>query len=81
VWSTTRARCIERIVLQSGLQFLRQDRGDFGQSIAGGVGQFVVSAPRDPFRPQRQRLDFLFGEHQRRRQKAGAKRGRVSFRT
>ncbi len=73
VWSTTRARCIECIVVQSGLQFLRQDTCDFGERIAGGVGQFVVSAPSDPFRPQRQRLDFLFGENQRRRQKAGAK--------
>ena len=49
----------------------RQDGGDLGERVARGAGEARVGAALDPARAERQRLDLVEGEHQRRQREAG----------
>src|SRR5439155_3821106 len=50
-----------------------QNGGDLGERAARGLGEILVGAALDPARPERQRLDLLDAEHQRRQGEPGLK--------
>ena len=60
----------QRVILQLLPHAGRQHGGDFGHGVPRGLGKPLVGAPRHPLRPQRQRLDFGGGQHERRQQEA-----------
>jgi hypothetical protein len=58
--------------LSAVAHIVRQDRNDLGQRVAGCLAEWPVGALGDPARSEHQRLDLLFGEHQRRQHEARA---------
>ena len=61
----------QQFILQPPPQIVGQDGGDAGNGVAGSIGECIVGAAPYPSRAERQRLDLIFREHQRRQQEAG----------
>lgn len=62
---------VKGIVVDLVLQFRREHGPDFCECVTCGQCEFFVSLAGYPLGTERQSLDFLLGEHQGRKEKAG----------